>query len=410
MDLSTLDKRREACETEIAVNRPLAPDIYLSALPIVRQGQTFAVGGNGESRRMGRRHAAFRRNENARPPRRCPAHVDSGAGGRTRPHGGGEPCAHSGGRCGAVDCGALLLHRRPTRLRSGKIPACSIRRRPKRSAARAAPCLSGCAPLLEARGAAGLVRRGHGDLHLGNVALIDGHPVRFRRHRVRSACRHWRCPLRPRLPADGPGGTRPSGPPPIRCSTAISPRPGARAISTRPRGTAAVHVAARRDPANVEAASAERLRAPKSATKRARLPADTSIARSGFSPTFRPDWSPSAGSPASARARSPARSRPEIGRAPGALWLRSDLERKAMFGVEETVWFARLGLCHTTSRATSMSGSSCKARTALRAGQAVLLDATFAAAAERTAAAAAAADVGVAFAGLFLDAASGDAP
>ena len=27
MDLSTLDKRREACETEIAVNRPLAPDI-----------------------------------------------------------------------------------------------------------------------------------------------------------------------------------------------------------------------------------------------------------------------------------------------------------------------------------------------------------------------------------------------
>ena len=28
---------------------------------------------------------------------------------------------------------------------------------------------------------------------------------------------------------------------------------------------------------------------------------------------------------------------PKIGRAPGALWLRSDLERKAMFGVEETV-------------------------------------------------------------------------
>ena len=48
MDLSTLDKRREACEAEIAVNRALAPDIYLSALPIVRQGQTFALGGDGE--------------------------------------------------------------------------------------------------------------------------------------------------------------------------------------------------------------------------------------------------------------------------------------------------------------------------------------------------------------------------
>ena len=45
-----------------------------------------------------------------------------------------------------------------------------------------------------------------------------------------------------------------------------------------------------------------------------------------------------------------------------------------------------------------------KARVALRAGQAVVLDATFATAAERSAAAGAAAEVGVAFAGLFLDA------
>ena len=48
MDLSTLDKRREACEAEIAVNRPLAPQIYLSALPITRRGETFALGGDGE--------------------------------------------------------------------------------------------------------------------------------------------------------------------------------------------------------------------------------------------------------------------------------------------------------------------------------------------------------------------------
>jgi hypothetical protein len=34
-------------------------------------------------------------------------------------------------------------------------------------------------PLLAARGQQGLVRRGHGDLHLGNVALIDGAPVLF---------------------------------------------------------------------------------------------------------------------------------------------------------------------------------------------------------------------------------------
>src|SRR5205807_5795057 len=32
-------------------------------------------------------------------------------------------------------------------------------------------------PLLQRRGQLGLVRRGHGDLDLGNVALIDGEPV-----------------------------------------------------------------------------------------------------------------------------------------------------------------------------------------------------------------------------------------
>src|SRR5260370_23319394 len=34
-------------------------------------------------------------------------------------------------------------------------------------------------PLLAARSAAGMVRRGHGDRHLGNVALLDGNPVLF---------------------------------------------------------------------------------------------------------------------------------------------------------------------------------------------------------------------------------------
>src|SRR5271165_6166479 len=48
MDLSTLDKRRRACEAEIAVNMANAPTVYLSALPIVRRGETFEIGGKGE--------------------------------------------------------------------------------------------------------------------------------------------------------------------------------------------------------------------------------------------------------------------------------------------------------------------------------------------------------------------------
>ena len=45
MDLSTLDKRREACEAEIAVNRASAPQIYLSALPITRRGADLCARG-----------------------------------------------------------------------------------------------------------------------------------------------------------------------------------------------------------------------------------------------------------------------------------------------------------------------------------------------------------------------------
>ena len=48
MDLSTLEKRREACEAEIAVNRDNAPGVYLEAAPIVRKGPSLAIGGSGD--------------------------------------------------------------------------------------------------------------------------------------------------------------------------------------------------------------------------------------------------------------------------------------------------------------------------------------------------------------------------
>jgi predicted kinase len=94
---------------------------------------------------------------------------------------------------------------------------------------------------------------------------------------------------------------------------------------------------------------------------------------------------------------------PEIGRPPGALWLRSDIERKAMFKVEETARAPASAYAREVTREVYERLID-KARIALRAGQAVLMDATFATAAERRAAAGAAAEVGVAFVGLFLDA------
>ncbi len=74
-----------------------------------------------------------------------------------------------------------------------------------------------------------------------------------------------------------------------------------------------------------------------------------------------------------------------------------------MFGIEETVRLPASAYASDVTRDV-YERLIAKAQVALRAGQGVLLDATFATAAERLAAAAAAAEVGVAFAGLFLDA------
>ena len=50
MDFSTLEKRREACAREVAINRRLAPGIYLGCVPITRSSDgKLAIGGDGEA-------------------------------------------------------------------------------------------------------------------------------------------------------------------------------------------------------------------------------------------------------------------------------------------------------------------------------------------------------------------------
>ena len=72
--------------------------------------------------------------------------------------------AYIGGACGASSA------RRPSCSRPPQVAAWG-------SASRAA--YARIRPLLIERGARGLIRRIHGDLHLGNIALIDGAPVLF---------------------------------------------------------------------------------------------------------------------------------------------------------------------------------------------------------------------------------------
>lgn len=47
MDFSTLDKRRWACERELAVNKANAPNFYLGLIPISRDGSNLKLGEGG---------------------------------------------------------------------------------------------------------------------------------------------------------------------------------------------------------------------------------------------------------------------------------------------------------------------------------------------------------------------------
>ena len=88
--------------------------------------------------------------------------------------------------------------------------------------------------------------------------------------------------------------------------------------------------------------------------------------------------------------------------APGAVWLRSDVERKTMFGVDEDDALPRRLQRRDERRDICAPARQGAARTA--AAPPALIDATHAHAGERAGVAALAAECGVPFVGLWLDA------
>jgi uncharacterized protein len=398
MDLSTLEKRREACEAEIEVNKPSAPQIYVAALPITRKGSGLALGGDGEIVEWAVHMRRF--DENATLDRVADrgaipdSIIDKLALAVQRSH--AQAPLRDAARAARsletyIEQNDAAFAERPDLFDP---PAARKLTRDSRLA------FAIVRPALLKRGEAGFVRRCHGDLHLRNIVLIDGRPTLFdavefsdeiatgdvlydlafllmdleERGLRASANRLFNRYLAPE-PLDALSGL-------VALPLFLSLRAAIRA--------------------KVEAAGAERLEGEKRDETRAlaRRYFDRAIAFLGYAPARLVAVGGLSGVGKSALAGALA---PGIGRAPGALWLRSDLERKAMFKVEETVRLPVEAYARDVTREVYERLLD-KSRIALRAGQAVLIDATFATAAERGAAAHAAAEVGVAFAGLFLDA------
>jgi aminoglycoside phosphotransferase family enzyme/predicted kinase len=177
LDFSTLARRKAALEAEIEANKPFAPELYLGLVPITREGSKLMLGDKGEPVEWALKMRRF--DESQTFDRLATAgRIDADLAAALA-----RSVAKAHGRAPLADAAAWIaalgdyigqndtaFRDAPKLFRADEVSALT-------DASNAA--LARVRPLLEARGALGLIRRGHGDLHLGNIALIDGKPVPF---------------------------------------------------------------------------------------------------------------------------------------------------------------------------------------------------------------------------------------
>jgi uncharacterized protein len=178
LDYATLDKRKAACSAELEVNRAFAPQLYRRIVPITREASgELALDGTGEPvewavemRRFDENKTLDRlaeRNRLSDTLTRKLAVAVAAMHQRAKPI---EPNSWIIAVAGFVTENSAAFKQHPELFPDHLIEL--LEQKSLASFAR-------LRPLLTARGARNLVRRGHGDLHLGNVAIIDGEPVAF---------------------------------------------------------------------------------------------------------------------------------------------------------------------------------------------------------------------------------------
>lgn len=178
LDYASLAARKAACAAEFEVNRTYAPQIYRRVVPITREaGGGLAIGGTGEPVEWAVEMRRF--DENATLDRLAEAgRIDAAlADALAR----AVAIAHE--RAPPVEAEPWIealrtyIAQNEDALRDFPelFPQLDIELLTKASRA----AFGRVRLLLQRRGALGLIRRCHGDLHLGNIALIDGKPVLF---------------------------------------------------------------------------------------------------------------------------------------------------------------------------------------------------------------------------------------
>ncbi|CAN5874474.1 AAA family ATPase [soil metagenome] len=177
LDFSTPEKRRAALEAELRLNRRTAPGLYLAVHPVTRDGVAFGIGGAGDIvdwvLEMQRFPDDALLDDLARQGQLDQSLMLRLADQVHVFHDRAEPSPHAHGAerfrqilDGNVDSLA------PHAGLFGDERIAALLRDQRRACDRHAA-------LLDIRGRKGKIRRVHGDLHLANIALIDGEPTPF---------------------------------------------------------------------------------------------------------------------------------------------------------------------------------------------------------------------------------------
>jgi uncharacterized protein len=401
MDFSTLERRKLACAREVEVNRRLAPDIYLGCVHITRAADgSLAFGGGGEPVEWA---VHMRRLDQSELLSNIAAAKGIGsdlaravADTVLESHRGADRAGSSGG---AAQVGLLVAELSASLVRLKVFDAADVLRFSRLAKLQHRRAYA----ILDERARCGCVRRCHGDLHLGNIVLRGGRPVLFDaiefdetiatvdtlydlafllmdldRHGQRQAAN---VVLNRYLWRDGDDLS-------LRGLQALplflGCRAGIRAMVTAERAAQEQSKTAEHDREHARALLRAALGCLEPAPPRL-------VAVGGLSGTGKTTLA--------------AGLAPDLGSAPGAVHVRSDLERKSLFGVEETTRLPAESYT-TESSARVYAILLRKARLALAAGQSVVVDAVYSTAEERAAIEALAAELGAPFQGLWLTAAS----
>ena len=401
MDFSTAARRHAMCEAEIAINRPAAPEIYLGVAAVRRGAAGLSLGEVGEPAADAVDWLVVMKRFDEEGLLDRLAERDALTG---------ETMAALGARIAAIHDGLPAIRdtfctpeayrhsvaadvRQMIEVGERLDPAVSTRLAGAMPAA-----LEPHVDLVAARLSAGAVRRCHGDLHLRNIVMIDGRPVPFDAiefsdrianidvlydlsFALMDLCERRRRPLANRLLNEWLWRIRELPGAPHESALALLPIFLARRAAIR---------------AFVDAQAAS---VSGGDTARAR---DYQRVALSFLQPAPPRLMAIGGLSGSGKTTLALQLAPDIGRAPGAVVVRSDVERKRAAGI---VLEDRMPAGSYTPEASARIYDAFLARAerVLRAGHSVVLDAVFSKPAERAAAEALAARVGVPFEGLWLD-------